>query len=135
MMQQRGGSVSDESRLTELGRFLAVRDMAVLSTGGSARALAEAGVRVTEVADHTGFPEIMDGRIKTLHPRLHGGIPTRRDDPRHREAMTRHLPLPRFARYLCRCSSRRHVAASNPINVDAKAFTQPRAIARCLIHV
>jgi phosphoribosylaminoimidazolecarboxamide formyltransferase/IMP cyclohydrolase len=83
-------SVSDKRGLVEFGRFLAARGVEVLSTGGSARALVEAKVEVTEVADHTGFPEIMDGRVKTLHPTLHGGILARRDDAGHREAMARH---------------------------------------------
>jgi phosphoribosylaminoimidazolecarboxamide formyltransferase/IMP cyclohydrolase len=83
-------SVSDKTGLAELGRFLALRGVEVLSTGGSARVLAEAGVTVTEVADHTGFPEIMDGRVKTLHPTIHGGLLARRDDAGHRQAMARH---------------------------------------------
>ncbi|MDT8409298.1 MAG: bifunctional phosphoribosylaminoimidazolecarboxamide formyltransferase/IMP cyclohydrolase [Wenzhouxiangellaceae bacterium] len=67
-------SVSDKSGLAELGRALAACNVEILSTGGSARALAEAGVPVTEVGDHTGFPEVMGGRVKTLHPKIHGGI-------------------------------------------------------------
>src|SRR5262245_3797881 len=83
-------SVSDKTGLVELARFLAGRGVALLSTGGSARALAEAGLAVTEVATHTGFPEIMDGRVKTLHPSIHGGLLARRDDPRHLAAMADH---------------------------------------------
>src|SRR5690606_9646127 len=59
-------------------------------TGGSAKALAAAGVPVTEVSAHTGFPEIMDGRVKTLHPGIHGGILARRDEAEHVAAMARH---------------------------------------------
>ena len=73
-------SVSDKTGLAELGRFLAVRGIEVLSTGGSAKALADAGVPVTEVAAYTGFPEIMDGRVKTLQPRIHGGLLAVRGD-------------------------------------------------------
>ncbi len=67
-------SVSDKTDIVPLGRRLAALGITLLSTGGTARALREAGVAVTEVADFTGFPEILDGRVKTLHPRIHGGI-------------------------------------------------------------
>lgn len=80
-------SVSDKSGLTELGRFLEAQGIEILSTGGSAAALREAGVQVTDVSSHTGFPEIMDGRVKTLHPKIHGGILARRDLESHRKAM------------------------------------------------
>ena len=83
-------SVSDKTGLAELGRTLAGLGIEILSTGGSARALREAGLAVTEVSEATGFPEIMDGRVKTLHPTIHGGILARRDDPAHREAMAAH---------------------------------------------
>ena len=83
-------SVSDKTGLAELGQFLAARGVEILSTGGSAAALAAAGVAVTEVADHTGFPEIMDGRVKTLHPLVHGGILARRGDAAHQAAMAEH---------------------------------------------
>ena len=83
-------SVSDKSGLAEFGRALAERGVEILSTGGSARALREAGVAVTEVSAHTGFPEIMDGRVKTLHPSIHGGILGRRDLEAHRQAMAEH---------------------------------------------
>jgi phosphoribosylaminoimidazolecarboxamide formyltransferase/IMP cyclohydrolase len=83
-------SVSDKRGLAELGAVLAARGVEILSTGGSARALAEAGVAVTEVAAHTGFPEIMDGRVKTLHPKIHGGILARRDLDADRQALAAH---------------------------------------------
>jgi len=83
-------SVSDKAGLTELGVALARHNIEILSTGGSARALAAASVPVTEVADHTGFPEIMDGRVKTLHPKIHGGILARRDHPDDQAAMAEH---------------------------------------------
>ncbi len=83
-------SVSDKSGLAEFGRFLSKRGIDILSTGGSARALAEAGVAVTEVSAYTGFPEIMDGRVKTLHPKVHGGILGRRDLDSHTAAMAEH---------------------------------------------
>ncbi|HEX6103310.1 MAG TPA: bifunctional phosphoribosylaminoimidazolecarboxamide formyltransferase/IMP cyclohydrolase, partial [Alphaproteobacteria bacterium] len=83
-------SVSDKTGLVELGRALAEAGAEILSTGGSARALQQAGVAVREVADFTGFPEILDGRVKTLHPRIHGGLLGRRNDAAHRAAMEAH---------------------------------------------
>ncbi|MDF2094522.1 bifunctional phosphoribosylaminoimidazolecarboxamide formyltransferase/IMP cyclohydrolase [Aquibaculum arenosum] len=83
-------SVSDKSGLANLGRGLAARGIEVMSTGGSAKALRDVGIPVTEVADYTGFPEIMDGRVKTLHPKIHGGLLGRRDLEGHRQAMTEH---------------------------------------------
>ncbi|MGH6893153.1 MAG: bifunctional phosphoribosylaminoimidazolecarboxamide formyltransferase/IMP cyclohydrolase [Dongiaceae bacterium] len=83
-------SVSDKSGLVELARSLSERGVELLSTGGSAQALREAGLTVTEVSDHTGFPEIMDGRVKTLHPKIHGGLLARRDVPQHVAAQRAH---------------------------------------------
>ena len=83
-------SVSDKTGLADLGRFLEGRGVEILSTGGSARALSEAGVTVTEIADYTGFPEMMDGRVKTLHPKVHGGLLALREEAAHREAMAEH---------------------------------------------
>ena len=70
-------SVSDKSGLAELGQQLEAKGVEILSTGGSANTLRDAGVQVTEVSDYTGSPEIMDGRVKTLHPRIHGGLLSR----------------------------------------------------------
>ena len=83
-------SVSDKTGLVEFAKGLAKHKVRLLSTGGSAKILKEAGLAVTEVSDHTGFPEIMDGRVKTLHPSIHGGILARRDDAKHRIAMETH---------------------------------------------
>ena len=83
-------SVSDKSGLVPFARALADRGVEILSTGGSAKALRDAGVPVTEVSDHTGFPEIMDGRVKTLVPQIHGGILGRRDVPEHMAQMRKH---------------------------------------------
>ena len=71
-------SVSDKTGVVELARAIAARNIEILSTGGTARLLREAGLAVREVADYTGFPEIMDGRVKTLHPKIHGGLLGRR---------------------------------------------------------
>ena len=83
-------SVSDKTGLVELGTFLANRGVEILSTGGTANALREAGVDVVEVSDHTGFPEIMDGRVKTLQPKIHGGLLAIRGNAEHRSAMAEH---------------------------------------------
>ena len=76
-------SVFDKTGLIEFATALAKRDIALVSTGGTARALREAGLDVTDVADVTGAPEILDGRVKTLHPAIHGGLLARRDVPEH----------------------------------------------------
>ncbi|MEM9787052.1 MAG: bifunctional phosphoribosylaminoimidazolecarboxamide formyltransferase/IMP cyclohydrolase, partial [Pseudomonadota bacterium] len=83
-------SVSDKTGLVDLGRALAARGVELLSTGGSATALRDAGLEVRDVADVTGFPEMMDGRVKTLHPVVHGGLLARRDLEGHRDAMVEH---------------------------------------------
>ena len=83
-------SVSDKTGMIDLGRALADRGVELLSTGGSAKALRDAGLEVRDVADVTGFPEMMDGRVKTLHPVVHGGLLARRDLEGHRDAMVEH---------------------------------------------
>ena len=83
-------SVSDKSGLIELATGLAGAGVELVSTGGTARALREAGLEVKDVSELTGFPEMMDGRVKTLHPAVHGGILAVRDDPAHLAAMTAH---------------------------------------------
>ena len=83
-------SVSDKSGLVELGRALAGRGVEIVSTGGTATALARGGVAVLDVGTLTGFPEMMDGRLKTLHPRVHGGLLAIRNDPAHLAAMIAH---------------------------------------------
>lgn len=80
-------SVHDKAGVVDLARALAERGAEILSTGGTAKALEAAGLPVTDVASITGMPEMMDGRVKTLHPRIHGGLLARRDEPAHREAM------------------------------------------------
>ncbi len=80
-------SVSDKTGLIELGQALTARNIEIVSTGGTASALAQAGVSVRDVAQLTGFPEMMDGRLKTLHPRVHGGLLGIRSDPAHQAAM------------------------------------------------
>jgi len=83
-------SVSDKTGLVDLGRALAERGVELVSTGGTARTLREAGLAVRDVAEITGFPEMMDGRVKTLHPMVHGGLLALRDNPDHAAAMAAH---------------------------------------------
>ena len=83
-------SVSDKTGLVDFARTLAGLDVELVSTGGTAKALAAAGLKVIEVAETTGFPEMLDGRVKTLHPAIHGGLLARRDDPRHMAALAEH---------------------------------------------
>ncbi|MEB0134294.1 bifunctional phosphoribosylaminoimidazolecarboxamide formyltransferase/IMP cyclohydrolase [Actimicrobium sp. CCC2.4] len=90
MIKQALISVSDKTGILEFARALSAMGVNLLSTGGTAKLLAENGLKVTEVADYTGFPEMLDGRVKTLHPKVHGGILARRDFPEHRAALAEH---------------------------------------------
>jgi phosphoribosylaminoimidazolecarboxamide formyltransferase / IMP cyclohydrolase len=83
-------SVSDKTGVLELARELRRHGVELLSTGGTAKMLRDAGLEVREVSDHTGFPEMLDGRVKTLHPKIHGGLLGRRDLPAHVAAMREH---------------------------------------------
>src|SRR5687768_1990974 len=83
-------SVSDKTGILEFAQALHALDIRLLSTGGTAKLLADAGLPVTEVAELTGFPEMLDGRVKTLHPKVHGGLLARRDLPEHMAALQRH---------------------------------------------
>jgi phosphoribosylaminoimidazolecarboxamide formyltransferase/IMP cyclohydrolase len=83
-------SVSDKRGFVDFARVLAKRGVQILSTGGTAKLLADAGIPVVQVSDYTGFPEMMDGRVKTLHPKIHGGLLGRRDRPEHMAAMRTH---------------------------------------------
>ena len=83
-------SVSDKTGILEFAQALHALNIKLLSTGGTAKLLADAGLPVTEVADHTGFPEMLDGRVKTLHPKVHGGLLARRDLPEHMAALKTH---------------------------------------------
>jgi phosphoribosylaminoimidazolecarboxamide formyltransferase / IMP cyclohydrolase len=82
-------SVSDKTGIVEFARGLAGRGVALISTGGTAKILKDAGLKVTEIADHTGFPEMLDGRVKTLHAKVHGGILARRNVPAHMTALSK----------------------------------------------
>jgi phosphoribosylaminoimidazolecarboxamide formyltransferase / IMP cyclohydrolase len=90
MIKQALISVSDKTGIVDFAKALSQQGVKLLSTGGTAKLLAEAGLPVTEVADYTGFPEMLDGRVKTLHPKVHGGILARRDLPEHMQALEQH---------------------------------------------
>jgi phosphoribosylaminoimidazolecarboxamide formyltransferase/IMP cyclohydrolase len=87
-------SVSDKSGLIEFARGLAALGVEILSTGGTATALKAAGITVKDVSEHTGFPEMMDGRLKTLHPKVHGGLLAIRGNPEHEQAASQHAIAP-----------------------------------------
>jgi phosphoribosylaminoimidazolecarboxamide formyltransferase / IMP cyclohydrolase len=85
-------SVSDKAGIAEFARALASHGIELVSTGGTRKTLSDAGLSVLDVSDLTGFPEMMDGRVKTLHPAVHGGLLAIRDNPQHAEAMrTQHI--------------------------------------------
>src|SRR5688572_23985969 len=83
-------SVSDKAGIVDLAQALHALGVRLISTGGTAKLLAEQGLPVTEVAEVTGFPEMLDGRVKTLHPKVHGGLLARRDLPEHVAALKQH---------------------------------------------
>ena len=83
-------SLSDKRGALEFAQGLAAQGVKLLSTGGTAKLLRDAGLAVTEIGDYTGFPEMLDGRVKTLHPKVHGGILARRDLPEHLATIEQH---------------------------------------------
>ena len=88
-------SVSDKTGLIEFAKALAGHGVELVSTGGTAKAIAAAGLPVKDVSELTGFPEMMDGRVKTLHPKVHGGLLAIRENPEHEAAMLAH-DIPRI---------------------------------------
>src|SRR5260370_10907101 len=87
-------SVSDKTGLVDLARVLTEFAVELIATGGTRKTLEQAGLAVRDIADLTGFPEILDGRVKTLHPRVHGGILAVRDDPQHQATLQAHAITP-----------------------------------------
>ena len=83
-------SVTDKAGIVDFAKSLARFGVQILSTGGTARALREGGIEVTDISEYTGFPEMMDGRVKTLHPKVHGGLLGLRDNPEHIRMMKEH---------------------------------------------
>src|SRR5438309_9768128 len=87
-------SVTDKSGLVDFARKLAGMGVELVSTGGTAKLLRDSGIAVKDISELTGFPEMLDGRVKTLHPKVHGGILHRREDPKHTAAVAEHGILP-----------------------------------------
>jgi phosphoribosylaminoimidazolecarboxamide formyltransferase / IMP cyclohydrolase len=129
-------SVSDKRGVVEFARGLAELGVEIVSTGGTATALTEAGVDVRSITDYTGFPEIMDGRVKTLHPKLYAGLLAVREHPEHQQALTEHEIEP--VDLVCvnlypfeRTAARRGVADAEVIeNIDIGGPTMIRAAAK-----
>lgn len=133
-------SVSDKSGLAELGRALAAQGVELVSTGGTAKALREAGHDVRDISDLTGFPEMMDGRVKTLHPVVHGGLLAVRDDAAHMAAADAHgigmidlvvVNLYPFAQTVTRGAARDEVIE----NIDIGGPSMVRSAAKNHAHV
>src|SRR5437588_8325399 len=134
-------SVSDKTGIVEFARGLVELGVEIVSTGGTARELSEAGIAVREVSDLTGFPEIMGGRVKTLHPKLHAGLLAVRDEPSHMEAADEHdvelidlvcVNLYPFERTV----GRRQVEHDEAIeNIDIGGPTRIRAAAKNFAYV
>jgi phosphoribosylaminoimidazolecarboxamide formyltransferase / IMP cyclohydrolase len=134
-------SVTDKTGLVEFAGGLSKHGVHILSTGGTAKLLRESGLAITEVSDHTGFPEMLDGRVKTLHPKIHGGILGLRDNETHVETMAAHqiepidmvvVNLYAFAKTVARegCS-----LADAIENIDIGGPTMIRAAAKNFLHV
>ncbi len=87
-------SVTDKAGIVDFARSLSKFGVDILSTGGTAKALREGGVTVTDISDYTGFPEMMDGRVKTLHPKVHGGLLGLRENPEHVKMMKKYGIMP-----------------------------------------
>jgi phosphoribosylaminoimidazolecarboxamide formyltransferase/IMP cyclohydrolase len=83
-------SVTDKAGIVDFARSLSRFEVEILSTGGTAKALREGGISVTDISDYTGFPEMLDGRVKTLHPKVHGGLLGLRDNPEHVRMVNAH---------------------------------------------
>jgi phosphoribosylaminoimidazolecarboxamide formyltransferase/IMP cyclohydrolase len=134
-------SLSDKAGAVEFGRALAGFGVGILSTGGTAKLFRDAGIPVTEIGDYTGFPEMLDGRVKTLHPKVHAGILARRDLPAHMEAMVRSniatidivvVNLYPFAQTIARAGCTLEEAIEN---IDIGGPTMVRAAAKNWRHV
>ena len=87
-------SLSDKSGIVQFAKDLQAFGVEILSTGGTAKTLRESGLKITDVSEYTGFPEMLDGRVKTLHPKIHGGLLGIRDNPEHAKKMKEHGIIP-----------------------------------------
>jgi phosphoribosylaminoimidazolecarboxamide formyltransferase/IMP cyclohydrolase len=116
-------SVSDKTGLVELGRALAAHGVELVSTGGTAKALREAGLEVRDISEVTGFPEMMDGRVKTLHPKVHGGLLAVRDDPEHAAAMASTISARSTSSWSTSIRSRRRSPAARSATRSSRIST------------
>ena len=124
-------SVSDKTGILEFAQALHALGVKLLSTGGTAKLLADAGLPVTEVADHTGFPEMLDGRVKTLHPKIHGGLLARRDLPAHMAALQAQPIRRRELRSYPTCMACKLASLWGDQSLEANAS---RGLAYCPLH-
>ena len=133
-------SVSDKTGLNELGQALTRHGVELVSTGGTAKALRDAGLHVRDVSDLTGFPEMMDGRVKTLHPKVHGGLLGVRDNPEHAAAMEEHgigpidlvvVNLYPFAQTVARGAGRNEII----VNIDIGGPSMVRSAVKNHAHL
>ncbi len=133
-------SVTDKTGIVGFAQFLAGRGVEILSTGGTAKLLSDSGVKVKEVSAHTGFPEMLDGRVKTLHPMVHGGLLGLRDNAEHQKAMQAHGIVPidlvvvnlyAFAQTLARTQDEGEIIE----NIDIGGPAMIRAAAKNFRHV
>ena len=134
-------SVSDKTGLAELGAALAQHGVELVSTGGTAKALRDAGLDVMDISDLTGFPEMMDGRVKTLHPKVHGGLLAVRDNPEHVAAMNAHeigaidlvvVNLYPFAQTVAKGADRDEIIENIDIGGPQWCARRPRTMRRSL---
>ena len=105
-------SVSDKTGLADIAAVLQENGVEILSTGGTARALRESGIKIIDVSDYTGFPEMMGGRVKTLHPKIHGGLLALRGDQEHNDAAEAH-EIPPIDLLVCNLYPFEETAKSN----------------------
>ena len=113
-------SVSDKTGLVDFARALAERGVELVSTGGTHKALSEAGLPVKDVSELTGFPEMMDGRVKTLHPAVHGGLLGIRGNPEHQAAMLAHGIAPSTCWWSISIRSRRRWRPAGPMTIASR---------------
>ncbi len=110
-------SVSDKQGIVELGKRLHELGITLLSTGGTAKALEDASIPDIHVSTHTGFPEILGGRVKTLHPRIHAGILARHDDPEHQQTLQEHQ-IPPIGLVVCNLYPFSQTVAREGVTMD-----------------
>ena len=129
-------SVTDKSGLADFARKLAELNVELVSTGGTAKLLRDSGIAVKDISELTGFPEMLDGRVKTLHPKVHGGILYRREDSGHRAAVAEHgiaadTPETSFSSWATTSASTLPVCGPRPTPRALPTAMSPSAATRC----